>query len=304
MSDYETLFYNTTNTYREAMHNIKRHGYKKVYISAYAPRAGDYIKEWFMPPTLVGEGRTSKAYAQASAVGLTPYAWLEYGLKIPAHSPLAKKNRDALIQKSNGELLYYKGQGGTYVYINPRSESGRKYLLNLVRVSLSNKAIGGIHLDDNWSIPAEMGNYHDSLYAVTKEVKDLIDQTAKKQGRDIKLSLSANPISFAANRQNQNWMRWIRDGIVDEMVIQVYRPIGQTRTTINASGYHESKQMVPTSVGIHINDRTTNDKLALLKEMGIEPTVFTWGYLRLYEHLDRAVDGVQFTKSLISQFKD
>lgn len=299
ISDYETTFYDNAGGFDGPMKKIKSKGYKKVYISNYTAREESPFLFDLMPITYPGEYVNKRAFGKASLHGLTPYAWLEYGLKVSRDSHLVKKHPNIFIKNKDGSIAYYLDpQGGVFVWVNPRSEEGKAYLLSLVKTSLKNRAIGGIHLDDNWSVPAKFGNYSDSLYQVTKEVKQLIDDTAKKQNRTLKLSLSANPINFARNNQNQNWLRWVRDGVVDEMIIQVYRSPEQLQSTINASGYHQVKNIVPTSIGIHASKGSPQKQKEILSSMDIEPTVFTWGHqeigdnVRYLQYASKLIKGI------------
>jgi len=51
------------------------------------------------------------------------------------------------------------------------------------------------------------------------------------------VSLSPNPHSFAVNKYNQNWLAWVRQGIVDEVVLQIYRKTpNQVAASLSGSG--------------------------------------------------------------------
>jgi hypothetical protein len=59
------------------------------------------------------------------------------------------------------------------------------------------------------------------------------------------VSLSPNPHSFAVNKYNQNWLAWVRQGIVDEVVITdiIRKTPNQVAASLSGSGLATASQV-------------------------------------------------------------
>jgi hypothetical protein len=71
------------------------------------------------------------------------------------------------------------------------------------------------------------------------------------------VSLSPNYHDFAYKRQLQDWLTWVRQGSVDEVVVQLYRPdLASFEAELTRPEFAISRQRVPTAVGIFTGQRT------------------------------------------------
>ena len=78
-----------------------------------------------------------------------------------------------------------------------------------------------------------------------------LNQTVKARKPNAIFSVSPNYYKFAYKMQLQDWLKWVREGIVDELIVQVYRNDLQSFVQkINRSAMKESQQKIPTAVGI------------------------------------------------------
>ncbi|MGV2389647.1 MAG UNVERIFIED_CONTAM: family 10 glycosylhydrolase [Microcystis novacekii LVE1205-3] len=56
-----------------------------------------------------------------------------------------------------------------------------------------------------------------------------------------------NPYEFAYNGHLQDWLGWVRQGLVDELIVQVYRPdLPSFLKQIERPEIQETQQTIPT----------------------------------------------------------
>lgn len=61
-----------------------------------------------------------------------------------------------------------------------------------------------------------------------------ITQSAKAVKPDLTISLATNPYQFAYTEYLQDWLTWVEEGLVDELILQVYRDdIGSFSTELS-----------------------------------------------------------------------
>jgi uncharacterized lipoprotein YddW (UPF0748 family) len=78
-----------------------------------------------------------------------------------------------------------------------------------------------------------------------------LNQAVKERKPNAIFSVSPNPYITAYNTYLQDWPAWVRQGIVDELIVQVYRPNLQSFTEqISRPEIQEAQQKIPTGVGI------------------------------------------------------
>ena len=133
----------------------------------------------------------------------------------------------------------------------------------------------GVQFDDHTSLPSGFGydRYTTALY--TKETKkappsnpqdaawvkwraDKITAFMVKLRAAVKakkpsaiFSISPNYYDLAYRLHLQDWLTWVRRGIVDELIVQVYRPTLQSFVEqINRPEIQEAQQKIPTGIGV------------------------------------------------------
>jgi uncharacterized lipoprotein YddW (UPF0748 family) len=135
--------------------------------------------------------------------------------------------------------------------------------------------VDGIQFDDHTSLPNEFGydSYTIALYKqetkkdvplnpqdpewvrwradkITAFVTQLNHAVKKRKPKAI-FSISPNPYVTAYNTYLQDWLTWVRQGIVDELIVQVYRPNLQSfREQLARPEIQEAQQKIPTGVGV------------------------------------------------------
>ena len=99
-----------------------------------------------------------------------------------------------------------------------------------------------------------------------------------------KISLSPHPLRFSLNRYSQDWLAWIKAGLIDELVMQLYRQTSQeVALSIDNSILPEVKNYVDVAVGIYAGGFTKQKPLAeiqqqmnTVKQYGYGYAIFSW----------------------------
>jgi uncharacterized lipoprotein YddW (UPF0748 family) len=126
------------------------------------------------------------------------YAWFEDGLSL-----------NYLTSETKKLVFSFKTEGKYWLDISkPKT---REYILNKIK-KFHNKYQVNIHLDDHWAIPKIYGNFETDLNNLTKKVFDVVGS----------LSISVLPKEYARNNYNVNWLYWLNNNLVNEIVLQNY----------------------------------------------------------------------------------
>ena len=167
------------------------------------------------------------------------------------------------------------GAAGENVWLNPFHHQVQKFISQLVTEVVTQYDGDGIQFDDHMSLPRDFGydKYTAALYRKEtgrnpprnsqdgrwvrwradkiSQFMVKLNQTVKARKPNAIFSVSPNYYKFAYKMQLQDWLKWVREGIVDELIVQVYRNDLQSFVQkINRSPMKESQQKIPTAVGI------------------------------------------------------
>jgi uncharacterized lipoprotein YddW (UPF0748 family) len=151
----------------------------------------------------------------------------------------------------------------------------QRFLTNLVMEVVNEYDVDGIQFDDHMSLPREFGydSFTQNLYRqetgsnppenpadeawvkwradkITQFVGDLHDaiKTAKPK---VVFSISPNYYDFAYRLHLQDWLNWVRQDLVDEIVVQVYRTdLASFVQVLDRPEIKEAQQKVSTGIGI------------------------------------------------------
>ncbi|MEO0456494.1 MAG: family 10 glycosylhydrolase [Cyanobacteria bacterium P01_A01_bin.114] len=64
-------------------------------------------------------------------------------------------------------------------------------------------------------------------------------------------SVSPNPYDYAYRGQLQDWLTWVREGLVDELIVQVYRDsLSAFRAQLARPEIQEARRLIPTGAGV------------------------------------------------------
>ncbi|NJR67537.1 MAG: family 10 glycosylhydrolase [Synechococcales cyanobacterium CRU_2_2] len=206
--------------------------------------------------------------------GLSVMPWFEFGFMAPPSSELIMQHPDWITQKRNGEATSVSA-GGEVVWLNPLRPEVQRFLTDLVMEVVNNYDVDGIQFDDHMSLPRDFGydSYTQALYKqetgknppenaadeawikwradkITEFVGDLHDaiKTAKPK---VVFSVSPNYQDFAYRFHLQDWLNWVRQGFVDEIVVQVYRDdYNSFIGVIDRPEIKETQQKISTGIAI------------------------------------------------------
>ncbi|MGA1623573.1 MAG: glycoside hydrolase family 10 protein [Synechocystis sp.] len=286
MTDAATLGLTYTTLLDETLNHISRSGYDRVYFSVYSLRGQLYPtkQRGSLIPNLPLLHPLRSMARESRRQGLKPYAWFEYGLMLPQSDPVAQKNPHWLLTMANGEQVI-ENHGIPMVWLDPSHPEVKAYILAHVDDILKEKSLAGIQLDDHWGVPRQFGNYQGALTALTHEVH----QHIKAKNPDLVLSLSPNPYQFARSQYNQDWLSWVKQGVIDEVVVQVYRATpGEVQQTIAGSGIHTASRYVPVGVGLFTGFKAKpftlqpiQEQIKTVENQGLGYALFVWEYLPL-----------------------
>ena len=202
-------------------HQLSRLNYNRVYVdvynngtaysSKYAPR--NYLVALpFTNPlkTAVREGKRQ---------GLKIYAWYEHGMMTFGNAELAQKHPNWILTTPDN-----RQQIDNHWWLDPENPEVQQYFVNLfTEVAASYTDLYGIQIDDHWGIPIQFGDKSEAMTELTQKVVQAIRQTNSK----LVISLSPNPLGFSVKKYSQNWLAWIKMGLIDELVMQLYRQTSQ-----------------------------------------------------------------------------
>ena len=221
-------------------------------------------------PLLPFQNTLSEAVYQAHRQHLRLIGWFEYGLMLPVNSPIARKHPDWLTTNSSGG----KGNG----WLNPFHPTVQQFLVDLIVEVVQRYLVDGIQLDDHFGLPIEFGYdpYTIKLYQADHDgaspprnsansewiawraerltqLMAKITKAIKAQRPGAIVSLSPHSPNFAYGRYLQDWVRWVKLGLVDEVIVQVYRQdLTALKTELYNGGFRSLlRQTVPISIGLY-----------------------------------------------------
>lgn len=227
-----------------------------------------------------GQDILAEVIARSHRQGLLAIPWFEFGFMAPETSELALNHPQWLTQKRDGSRTSISA-AGEVAWLNPFHPEVQQFITNLILEMVTKYDVDGIQFDDHMSLPYQFGydRYTINLYtqetgnpppanpkdqAWTKWRADKItafmvqlNQAVKARKPNAIFSVSPNYYDFAYKLQLQDWLNWVRLGIVDELVMQVYRDdLTAFSSKITRPEVLESKQIIPTGIGIMAGLRT------------------------------------------------
>jgi uncharacterized lipoprotein YddW (UPF0748 family) len=228
---------------------------KRVVGSSFMPKksAGILINRTLTKTEgLEGRDVLQEMVVRGHKQGLSVIPWFEFGFMAPAvtdpaGSNLAKLHPDWLTQKQDGGTIWKEGKDPR-VWLNPFKPEVKKFIIDLVVEVVKKYDVDGIQFDDHFGLPAEFGydKFTVDLYKsehqgklppkdpkneewvnwradkITAVMRDVFTAIKAANPKAI-VSVSPNPQIFAKSFFLQDWAKWERQGLVEELLIQVYR---------------------------------------------------------------------------------
>jgi uncharacterized lipoprotein YddW (UPF0748 family) len=272
---------NYTTLLDNAFHQLSRLKFNRIYIdvynggviypSKYAPR-NERVSLPFTDPL-------KAALKEGKRHNLKIYAWYEHGMMMFPDDKLAKQHPDWLLTTANGQTLIEN-----HVWLDPNNSEVAEYFTNLfLEITNNYPNLYGIQLDDHWGVPVAFGDRVNAMNQLTQKVFSAIKQT----NPNLVISLSPNPYQFAYHNYSQDWLTWVKQKLVDEVIVQIYRPT--TQQVINNladAGLNIANQYIPVAVGLHTGNFDTTkslvelqNQIATIKKSNYGYALFCWEYL-------------------------
>jgi uncharacterized lipoprotein YddW (UPF0748 family) len=226
-------------------------------------------------PGLQGRDVLAETVAQGHARGLRVIPWFESGFMLPLDSELVRRHPDWLTERRNGTRIVMEGKHQRF-WLNPLHPGVQQLLVDTISETVAKYEIDGIQLDDHFGLPVELGydSYTTQLYWKENQGKyppnnprdakwmrwrankltDLVTRifnAVKARKRDLGISIAPNPFPIAYRDSLQDWRSWERRGLVNELVLQVYR--GDIKTFVSELDRPEviaARSHIPVGVGI------------------------------------------------------
>ena len=241
---------------REAVQFLAANGFRRAAVPLYT---GGYTTWSLAPeasplgipsdPQLPTPSSTRELLDALGQQGLERVGWLEFGLMAPANAPWLRGHEALLLQDEQGSTLWPESPGLNRVWLNPALPEVRQALVSLAVKACTQLPLEALQLDDHLGYPARFG-YDPATLALWRQTAagasdpmpaaddpqwtawraDLITQllveirTAMANAcPGVRLSVAPNPQDFSYSSYLADWSRWIREGLVDEVVVQIYR---------------------------------------------------------------------------------
>ncbi|MBE9225355.1 glycoside hydrolase family 10 protein [Phormidium sp. LEGE 05292] len=200
--------------------------------------------------------------------------WFEFGFMAPQTSELVLNHPNWLTQKQDGSQTSISA-AGEVVWLNPFLPEVQQFMTDLVLEVISKYNVDGVQFDDHTCLPKEFGYDRYTLALYKQETgKDAptnpedpawmrwradkitafmtqLNQAVKQRKPQAIFSVSPNPYITAYNGYLQDWTTWVEQNIVDELIVQVYRPdMPSFLEQIVRPEIQAAQQKIPTAVGV------------------------------------------------------
>jgi uncharacterized lipoprotein YddW (UPF0748 family) len=192
------------------------------------------------------------------------------------------------------------------MWLNPFHPQVQQFIASLVLEVVTQYDADGIQFDDHMSLPYEFGYDKYTVALYTQETKKnpptnaqdqswiswradkitafmvQLNQAVKARKPQAIFSVSPNYYDFAYKFHLQDWLTWMRLNIVDELIVQVYRPNLQSFiANISRPEIQEAQQIIPTGIGImaglrnnQVPMRQIQSQVRAAQERGLGVTFF------------------------------
>ena len=172
--------------------------------------------------------------------------WFEWGLKVPAASPLAQRHPAWLSADDSGRRTFDQ-DGTTTAYLNFTHPDVQRFYEDLAVEFVTRYDVPAIQFDDHLSLKNSFGyddftlaRYREETGRAARPAPDdaewltwraakltefvaRISRAVKTARPGVGLSVAPNPYPWSFRNYVQDWPSWVERGLVDEVIVQVYR---------------------------------------------------------------------------------
>lgn len=209
--------------------------------------------------------------------------WFEYGLMTPPYSSLATNKPEWITLTKKGDKTV-----DDQWWLNPCHPEVCQFMTDLIVEVVKNYDIDGVQLDDHFGLPSSLGfdeftlkrfkeeignvnpllNPNTSLWKIWRmnQVTELLRQVFKEVKMtkgDCIISISPNPLGFSKTKYLADWKAWEREGISEELVIQLYgRSIDDLKAELKKEEIKDAHQHIPTVIGLLTGLKPNNKRVS------------------------------------------
>jgi uncharacterized lipoprotein YddW (UPF0748 family) len=230
---------------------------------------------------LIAEGRRQ---------GLLVIPWFEFGFMAAPGSELARRHSAWLTSKQDGSLTSISA-AGEVKWLNPFRPEVQQLITDLVLEVVGKYGADGIQFDDHTTLPREFGYDSFTVALYRKETgrtpptnpadpawvkwradkitafMDRLSKAVRARRPGAIVSIAPNYYDFAYKLQLQDWRAWVRQGIADELLVQIYRPDLESFTPhMWRPEVQEARQRIPTAMAILSGQRNRPTPADLLQQ--------------------------------------
>ncbi|MBD2340149.1 glycoside hydrolase family 10 protein [Calothrix sp. FACHB-156] len=247
-----------------------------------------------------GQDVLDKLIQLAKPKGISIFPWFEYGFMTPPYSQLALRYPEWLTNGQEGirsiNEIPPEEIGNNHVtklaWLNPLHPQVQEFIQELIVEVVSKYDVDGIQLDDHFGMPVQFGYdaFTIELYQKEHQGKSppknpfnpewmrwrsekltdfmaAIYQAVKAVKPYAKISLSPNSQAFAYKYYLQNWEDWVKKGLVDELILQVYRDNKNSFIKeLEQPAVEFARGQIPVSIGISTGTLRDSVAIAQIKE--------------------------------------
>ncbi|MEA5511440.1 glycoside hydrolase family 10 protein [Crocosphaera sp. UHCC 0190] len=240
---------------------------------------------------LQGRDILQETIEQGHKKGMAVIPWFEFGFMAPADSELAKRHDQWLTNRQDGSKIWLEGNVHQRVWLNPFHPEVQGFITQLITELVTNYDIDGIQVDDHFGIPFDFGydDFTVKLYQQehngqlppkppanlkmgsnncmvndaawtewtqwrANKITDYMGElftAIKAANPKVIVSVSPNPQTFSANCFLLDWQTWQQKGLIEELVLQVYREnLRDFQREINSPEVQQAKANIPFGVGV------------------------------------------------------
>ncbi len=254
--------------------------------------AQDWIGAAMMPNSpFVGRDVLAEIINIATPLQMRVIPWFEYGLMLPPQSPMASQFPELISIDRRGNwqrIIAASGKQDPNIWMNPCIPQVQDFIVDLITDLVKRYPVAGIQLDDHFGFPQELGfdrfsqdlfrqhrdkvaptNHADAAWLdwgceIVTGLLDRIVKSVKSVRKHCLISISPNPLDFSRRNYLADWQVWQSRGLIDELILQVYRDnLFAFNVELNKPEVRSIRQQIPTSIGIltGLNNKSVDDEL-------------------------------------------
>ena len=224
-----------------------------------------------------GVGPTASLLTALGRAGLERVGWFEFGLMAPVGAPWLAGRDDLLLRDASGSTLWQESPGLNRVWLNPILPEVQQLLEDLVVDACTQLPLEAIQFDDHLGYPVRFGYDPATLAAWrateagrrnpspapgqpawiawrAEQVTALLERLRAAINTAcpaVRISVSPNPQEFSYSNYLADWSTWVRRGLVDEVVVQIYRDnLAALGRELGHPSLAAAAQRVPVRIGL------------------------------------------------------